>query len=99
MLHNSGSFKISTLDEENHYIAELARLSSTSVSITMKIIEIQLAMVLRDLGVKGESQTPIGKLKLGKDGALSIENPNVQIKRMLDNKFLVEKIMRETQGE
>ena len=86
---------MNTLDQEKSYVAELARLSSTSVSITIKIVEIQLAMVLRDLGVKGESQTPIGKLKLRKDGSLSIESPNAQIKRMLDQKFLVEKITRE----
>jgi hypothetical protein len=87
--------EMDTLDQENHYIAELARLSTTSVSITTRIVEIQLAMVLRDLGVKGESQTPIGKFKLKSDGTLVIEHPNVQITRMLESKFLVEKILRE----
>jgi hypothetical protein len=43
-------------DQENQYVAELARISSTSVSITMKIVDVQLAMILRDLGVKGEAR-------------------------------------------
>jgi hypothetical protein len=81
-------------DEENRYVAELARISSTSISITMRIVDIQLAMILRDLGIKGESQTLIGKIKLIGRGSLVIENPNTQIMKMLNKEHLVEKILR-----
>lgn len=96
LFNKSVGLLMNTLEQENSYLAELARLSSTSFSITAKVVEIQLAMLLRDLGVKGESQTFIGKLKLNKDGSLSIEKPNMQIQKMLDNRFIVEKISRET---
>jgi hypothetical protein len=53
-------------------------------------------MVLRDLGIKGESQTLIGKIKMNGEGHLIIESPNTQIKKMLDRKHLVDKLLRET---
>jgi hypothetical protein len=86
------------LDQENQYIAELARCSSTSVSITMRIVDIQLAMLLRDLGIKGESQTLIGKVRMNGDGNLIIESPNTQIKKMLDKRYLVDKLLREARS-
>jgi hypothetical protein len=82
-------------EEENQYVAELARISSTSFSITMRIVDIQLAMLLRDLGIKGESQTLIGKVKMNGDGNLVIDTPNSQIKKMLNKRHLVNKLLRE----
>ena len=82
-------------EEENRYIAELARISSTSFSITMRIIDVQIAMLLRDLGVKGESQTLIGRIKMDGDGRLEIVSPNTQIKRLLDKRHLLDKLLRE----
>lgn len=76
-------------------MAELARISSTSFSITMRIVDIQLAMLLRDLGIKGESQTLIGKVKMNGDGNLVIDTPNSQIKKMLNKRHLVNKLLRE----
>jgi hypothetical protein len=84
-----------SLDQEGQYVAELARLSSTSVSITMRIVEIQLAMMLRDLGVHGEAQTLLGKVRMNRDGNLILENPNSQINKMKDKRYIVNKLLRE----
>ena len=78
-----------------HYAAELARISSTSVSITLRIIEVQIAMLLRDLGVKGEAETLIGRIKMNENGSLEIVTPNTQLKRMMDKKQLLDKLLRE----
>jgi hypothetical protein len=83
-------------DQESHYVAELARLSVSSVSITMRIVEVQLAMMLRDIGIKGDSQTPFGKFKLNNDGSLTLESPNTQLQKMLNHKQIVDRVMRES---
>jgi hypothetical protein len=83
------------LDEEIRYIAEIAYISSVDVATITKVIETQLNMILRDLGVNGEAQTLIGKVKLDMNNNLVLEIPNSQIKRLTNRDFLTEKMMRE----
>jgi hypothetical protein len=79
---------------DNRYIAELARVTGTSVPLVNKIVEVQLAMVMRDLGLSGEAQTLIGKVKLIK-GTLILVDPSSHLQRMLDKSRLVDRLMKE----
>jgi hypothetical protein len=86
------------LDDESNYIVELARVSGTSVPIVSKIVELQMAMLLRDLGVYGQAQTLIGRVKITKEGHFVTVNPNSQIKNMLTNKHMTRKLVREMES-
>jgi hypothetical protein len=62
-------------DEETAHIGEIAKISSVSVEITQRIVMTQIAMLLRDLGTKGEATTIIGKVKFI-SGKLDLLHPN-----------------------
>ena len=51
-------------NEETRYIAEVASLSQIPVDIINSTIATQIAMILRDLALKKESDTFLGKIKL-----------------------------------
>jgi len=82
-------------EEERKYVSEVSHISAVDILTTTKVLEAQLSMLLRDLGVKGESQTFLGKVKLDFNNNLVLEIPNSQIKRMTNRDFLTERVMRE----
>jgi hypothetical protein len=67
-----------TDEEETAHIAEIARISLIRVEITERIVNTQIAMLLRDLGIKGEATTIIGKVELV-GGHLSWHTPTTDI--------------------
>lgn len=80
---------------ERQYIADLARISGTSVTITQRLIDVQLIMLLKDLGIIGESQTIFGKVSLDKDKNLVITNPNPLLVKIVNKGSLIDKLIKE----
>jgi hypothetical protein len=83
-----------TPEEEGKYIGEVSTLSKVPVSITHSIVSTQIAMVLRDLGIKKEANTVLGKIKI-EDGNLVLVNPNQQLLKYLNSDFIRQKIFSE----
>jgi hypothetical protein len=81
-------------DLEARYVAELARVTATPVTLISKIVEVQLAMMMKDLGLSGEAQTLIGRIKLIK-GRIILIDPNTYLQRMIDKNQLVDKLVKE----
>jgi hypothetical protein len=79
---------------EARYVAELARITATSVSLVAKIVEVQIAMIMRDLSLSGEAQTLVGRIKLIK-GNIVLIDPNSYLQRMLEKDKLIDRLMRE----
>jgi len=82
-----------TKSEEDKYIAEVARLSQSSLNIASTLIATQISMILRDLALKKESNTFIGKIKFV-DGELILTDTS-SIKQYLNLEFITSKLMEE----
>jgi hypothetical protein len=85
-------------NEEDKYITELSTLSQTSYNITNNLVATQIAMALRDLGIKGEAMTLIGKVKII-DGKLVLVSLNSRVKKFLNPKYIVNKLIEEISDE
>jgi hypothetical protein len=83
-----------TEEEETAHIAEIARISLIRIEITERIVMTQIAMLLRDLGIKGEATTIIGKVELV-GGTLVLVHPNEQMQKMTDKRCLVSRLVNE----
>jgi hypothetical protein len=83
-----------TESEEAAHIAEIARISFVPVETTERIVTIQIAMLLRDLGTKGEAYTVVGQVKLV-GGKLALVHPNEQMQKMTDTRCLVSRLVNE----
>ena len=81
-------------EEENKYITEIAKLSDVPANTVFRVIEMQIAMALRDLGVNGKAKTTFGEIKLDKN-KLVLLSPNHQVNKMLDSDSIVERLTRE----